>query len=219
MRSPTMARYRSSVFTMLAAGGMLLTSCSRDVTNPSASTKASTPERVSSFRPNLSAKALYGVSDGTYTLTFDPTQDQSFNIGLNHLDMPANSVCNIAESSYGVSHWNEACTPETDSVTITATISGAASDNPRVDFQPAMRFNPDKNVELFMYAPNVSLSDSWKLGYCNAQNVCVDESKTDAELQSYVDHDANVVFRRIKHFTGYLVNQFSDDGLSAEASW
>ena len=73
MRSPTMARYRSTVFTMLAVGSMLLTSCSRDVTAPSASTKALTTERVSNFRPNTAAKVLYGVSDGTYTLTFDPS--------------------------------------------------------------------------------------------------------------------------------------------------
>ena len=214
MRSPTMARYRSTVFTMLAAGGLALTSCSRDVTSPSASTKALTPERLSNFRPNAAAKSLYGVSDGTYTLTFDPSEDQSFNIGLNHLDMPASSVCNIAGSSYGVSHWNESCTPETDTVTITVTISGATTDNPRLDFQPAMRFNPDKNVQLYMYSPTASLSDSWKLAYCNAANVCVDESKTDSELQSYVDHNASVVFRRIKHFTGYLVASFDDEGIS-----
>jgi hypothetical protein len=205
MRSPMMARYRSSLFTMLAAASMLVAACSRDVTAPSASTPRVTPERVSSFRPSGAAKALYGVSDGVYTLSFDPSLDQSFNMGLNHLDMPANSVCNLTESSYGRAHWNEACTPETSEVTITVTITGASSDNPRIDFQPAMRFNPDKNVQLFMYAPNPSLSDSWKLGYCNAENVCVDESKTDSDLQSYVDKDADVVFRRIKHFSGYIL--------------
>ena len=125
--------------------------------------------------------------------------------------MPANSICNIAGSTYGVEHWNETCTPETDSVTITVTISGATSDNPRIDFQPAMRFSPDKNVELYMYSPSASLSDSWKLLYCNAENACVDESTTDSELQSYVDHGASVVFRRIKHFSGYLAtSDFSD---------
>lgn len=199
---------------MLAVGGLLLTACSRDVTSPSASTKlGKTAERVSSFRPNAAAKALYGVTDGVYTVTIDPTQAQSFNIGLNHLDLPANSVCDLAGSSYGVSHWNEACSPETNPVTLTVTISGATSDNPRVDFQPAMRFNPDNKVQLFMYAPTPSLSDSWKLGYCNAENVCADESKADSELQSYIDLDASVVFRRIKHFSGYIVaSGFAEEG-------
>ena len=217
MRSPMMARYRSSAFTVLAAGSLLLTACSRDVTAPSAST-TQTPARVSSFRPSTAAKSLYGVSDGTYTITFNPAEDQSFTLGLNHLDLPANAVCDIAGSSYGVSHWNDACTPETDTVTVTVTISGATSDHPRIDFQPAMRFSPDKNVELYMYTPSALLSDGWKLGYCNAENVCVDESLTDSELQSYVDHDARVVFRRIKHFSGYLnADTFQDGSSSADA--
>jgi hypothetical protein len=205
MRSPMMARYRSTLYTMLAAGGMLLAACARDVTAPSASTLRASPERVSSFRPSAASRALYGVSDGVYTMSFDPSQDQSFNLGLNHLELPANAVCNLADSSYGPDYWNDACTPQTDSVTITVTITGAETDKPRIDFQPAMRFSPDANVQLFMFAPNASLSDSWKLGYCNDENVCVDESVADSALQSYVDHAASVVFRRIKHFSGYIV--------------
>jgi hypothetical protein len=194
---------------MLAVGSTLLAACSRDVTAPSASTLRS-PERVSSFRPNAAAKALYGVSDGVYTLRFDPAQSQSFNMGLNHLELPANSICTLAGSTYGPSYWNDACTPETDSVSITVTITGASTNTPRVDFQPALRFSPDKTVQLFMYTPNNSESDSWKLEYCNDLNVCVDESKTDPDLVSFVDHNASVVFRRIKHFSGYLVTQIFD---------
>ena len=46
---------------------------------------------------------------------------------------------------------------------------------------------------------------NWKMLYCNNLNICEDESLTDPELQAYVDRSANVVFRRIKHFSGYLV--------------
>jgi hypothetical protein len=204
MRSPMTARYRSALYTVLAAGSTFLAACARDVTAPSASVRA-TPQQVSSFRPSKAAKALYGVSDGVYTLSFDPSQDQSFNLGLNHLDLPANSVCGLAESTYGPSYWNDGCTLQTDTVTITVTITGASSDNPRIDFFPAMRFSPDKSVHLYMYAPNSSLSDSWRIEYCNDLNECVDESKTDPDLVSYVDVSANVVFRRIKHFSGYIL--------------
>jgi hypothetical protein len=214
MRSPMKARSRSSLYTMLAAGSVLLAACAHDVTAPAAPTQRATTQRVSSFRPSGAAKALYGVSDGVYTLRFDPSRDQSFSMGLNHLDMPANSICNIAASTYGVGHWNEACTPETDSVTITVVITDASTDRPRIDFHPAMRFNPDKNVQLFMYAPRPTLSDSWKLYYCNDLNVCVDESKTDPDLQSFIDHQASVVFRRIKHFSGFLVT-FEDPAAPA----
>lgn len=215
MRLPMMARYRST-FVILLASGSLLAACSRDVTAPARPTLQVTPQKVSSFRPSKAARALYGVSDGVYTLTFDPSEDNSFNLGLNHLDLPAGSVCDLATSSYGVDHWNESCDLQHDSVTITVTITGASSSAPRIDFQPAMRFSPDKNVQLFMYSPNAALSDSWKLGYCNDANVCVDESKTDPDLQSYIDHEASVVFRRIKHFSGYVViGDYTDDGSSA----
>jgi hypothetical protein len=204
---------------MLAVGSVLLAACARDVTAPSASVQRATPTAISSFRPSKAAKALYGVSDGVYTVSFDPSEQQSLNLGLNHLELPANSVCSLANSSYGPSHWNEACTPEADSVTITVTITGASTDNPRIDFQPAMRFSPDKDVHLFMYAPNPSLSDSWKLGYCNDANVCVDESKVDPDLQSFIDRDASVVFRRIKHFSGYLVAAGFADEAPSEVGW
>jgi hypothetical protein len=103
-------------------------------------------------------------------------------------------------------------------VTITVVITGAATDTPRIDFHPSMRFSPDKNVQLFMYAPNQLLSDSWKLGYCNDENVCVDEAKTDLDMQSYIDRDASVVFRRVKHFSGFLVFSFAEDAVEGVLS-
>jgi hypothetical protein len=210
------ARFRSSLYTTLAVASVLLAACARDVTAPSRSSAVkATPTAISSFRPSKAAKALYGVSDGVYTLTFNPAEDQSFNLGLNHLDMPANSICDIATSSYGPGHWSESCEPQTDSVTITVVITGATTDSPRIDFHPSMRFSPDKNVELFMFAPNQLLSDGWRLGYCNDENVCVDEAKTDPDMQSYIDHDASVVFRRVKHFSGFIVTCFPEEALEA----
>jgi len=44
--------------------------------------------------------------------------------------------------------------------------------------------------------------------YCNAAG-CVDESLTDPDLRSNVDVENKVVFRRIKHFSGYVVAEFS----------
>jgi hypothetical protein len=44
--------------------------------------------------------------------------------------------------------------------------------------------------------------------YCN-ESGCMDESLTDPSLISYVDTDSKVVFRRIKHFSGYVVAEFA----------
>ena len=206
MSLPMKARSVLRLLTAFAGGGVLLAGCAGDATAPS-SAVATTPQAISRFVPSASAKALYGVVDGVYSITFDPSQDNSFNLGPNHLDIPANSVCDLANSGYGVETWNNECTPETNLVTITVTIQGASTDDPRMDFQPAMRFNPTKSVDLYMYVPGATEADArnWKMLYCNAVNVCEDESLSDPDLLAYVDRSANVVFRRIKHFSGYLV--------------
>jgi len=81
-------------------------------------------------------------------------QAQSLSLGASHLDIPANAVCDLASSSYGVGHWEESCTPQTDTFTIRAVVRNAATDHPSVDFEPALRFSPDKQVGLYLYVTN-----------------------------------------------------------------
>src|SRR6476646_1916495 len=91
MKAPTNLR-RLAVL----AGALMIGACSADVTSaPAPSTAVNTP---SMFVPTSSAKALIGVVDGTYTVTVDPTRDQSFNLGPNHLDIPAGAICNLGRS-------------------------------------------------------------------------------------------------------------------------
>lgn len=205
MLRPTQARTVAARFTLIA-GAMFLGACSGEVTAPAAAPPRAIEAR-SMFVPSASAKALIGVADGTYSVTFDPTRDQAFSLGPNHLEIPGNSVCDLVTSGYGAAYWNHGCTPQTLPVTLTVVIKNAASANPSVDFYPAMRFNPDKNVRLFMYAPNVSSTDAknWLMYYCSDLGQCVDESLTDSALVTYIDYSHNVLFRRIKHFSGYTV--------------
>lgn len=212
MRLPMMARSRASTLTMLATASLLLAACAGEATAPAAPTHAS-QERTSPFAPTTAERALVGVSDGFYTVTFDPRRDQSFSLGRNHLDIPKNSVCDLVDSGYGVESWNQPCSPERGPVTISVTISDAQSDHPRIDFQPAMRFNPATNVELYIYAKHVSMddADNFVMQYCGESGDCVDESLLDNDLQTYIDKKASVVFRRIKHFSGYVVAERSSD--------
>ena len=194
-----------------AMAAVSVVACSGEVTAPAASA-SSTPERESSFVPTAANKYLYGVSDGTYQVTFEPGKDNSFSLGANRIDIPANSVCKLVGSGYGAMYWNQPCSPEQNDVKMIVVISGARSANSRVDFYPAMRFNPRTSVRLFMYVPNATMADAtnWVMKYCNALSLCIDESKNDRDLQSYVDRSNNVVFRRIKHFSGYVVAENSD---------
>ena len=47
-------------------------------------------------------------------------------------------------------------------------------------------------------------------------DVTVHEAATDSELKSYVDIDRDVVFRRVKHFSGYIVITAKSDAGSLD---
>ncbi len=203
MFKPTKAR-TALRFTLLASA-MLLGACTPEVTAPNATSHEA--EAKSLFVPSAAAKALIGVVDGTYTVVVDPTIDQQFNLGPNYLTLPANSICNLTTSGYGAAYWDASCTPEANKLTLTVIIKNAASDNPSLDFYPAMRFNPAKSVQLFIYAPKVNPADGkkWLMKYCPDGGTCINEALTDPSLGSNIDYANNVLFRRVKHFSGYTV--------------
>jgi hypothetical protein len=218
MRLPMMARYRVSTLAALALMGMMLVGCAGDSIAPRAIQHQS-QLRTSPFVPTDAQKALVGVADGTYSFVIDPSQAQSLSLGASHLDIPANAVCDLATSSYGVEHWEESCDAQADTFTIRAVVRNAASDHPSVDFEPALRFSPDKQVGLYLYVTNdATLDASRVVKYCNA-NGCVDESISDASLASSVDLENRVVFRRIKHFSGYVVWSLVEDAGDALNLW
>ncbi|CAN5564596.1 hypothetical protein BH09GEM1_BH09GEM1_44610 [soil metagenome] len=199
-KAPTHAR-RLAVM----ACAVMLGACSAEVTSPPASESAvSTP---SMFAPSASAKSLVGVADGTYSVMIDPTRDQSFDLGPNHLDIPADGICSLGRSGYGPRYWDKPCWPEQGPLELTVIIRKADSSHPSIDFFPAMRFNPRKSVRLFMYAPRVSTQDAknWQMLYCPDKGGCFDESLTDRSLLTSIDYTNNVLFRRVKHFSGYTV--------------
>jgi hypothetical protein len=167
------------------------------------------------------------VPNGVYGITFDPATDNVLTIGPNRLVLPANSVCNLTSSGYGEAFWNQSCAPETKPVTLTITVSGSGGAQASIDFQPALRFNPLTNVTISFFVPEVSRTDAkeWLILYCPSATVssttvngsggsgggkggskCVNESLTDKDLKTFVDYDASVLLRRIKHFSAYRVD-------------
>jgi hypothetical protein len=220
---PMKTSKRFRILALLLGGGIVVASsaCGVDAldksTAPSSASHATTPERTSPFVPTAAQKALIGVTDGTYRVTFDPQQNQVFSLGPNRLEIPANAVCKLGSSSYGPAFWNSPCSPETGPVQLTVTVRNASSDHPSVDFSPAMRFSPETNVQLFVYVPNVNQADArnWIIKYCanggsgstsGSSGQCVNEALTDPDLRTYVDYRASVLFRRLKHFSRYQVD-------------
>ncbi|HEV7993414.1 MAG TPA: hypothetical protein VGP25_16430 [Gemmatimonadaceae bacterium] len=218
-KRPMKISKRVRVLAVILGSGIVVASsaCGTDVTAPTPAvplTTSQTTEARSRFVPSEASKALIGVTDGVYSVTFNPAVDQVFALGPNRLEIPANAVCNLTTSGYGSAYWNRPCSPETKPVTLVVTVKNASSSNPQVDFQPAMRFNPNTTVSLYFYVRDVSKKKAkdWTILYCPVlttsgkdSNGCVNEAFTDRDLTSYVDFKASVLFRRIKHFSAYKV--------------
>lgn len=202
---------RIAAIGLLVASGNLIGACAGEVTGPAAASHDAT----SMFVPSAAAKALIGVADGVYKVRLNPHDDQRIDLGPNRLVIPARAVCDLSESTYGSGTWNQSCKAENKPFELVITIKNAASSHPSMDFAPAMRFAPDKVVQLFMYAPHVATTDAtnWLMLYCPDKGKCVDESLTDNSLVTSIDRQNNMLFRRVKHFSGYTVAERAVDGL------
>jgi hypothetical protein len=150
-----------------------------------------------------------------------------FSLGNNAVYFPANSICDPATSSYGPSHWDEACTPLDHAIDFHAEVRrDSVSGKTWVDFTPAVRFvptdDPNQTVWMLMKAGTDVTADNYS-GFGmqwmpdGSPDFAVDEASTDPDLKTYVDLDRDVVFRRVKHFSGYIVfTAKSDAGMLDE---
>ena len=138
-----------------------------------------------------------------YVITFrvDNQRGATQKIGDHVLSLPANAVCDLGRSGYGETMWNKSCTPLKGSVVITATVLQGPDGEPYIDFQPAMRFAPNKEAMLFFREDKAT---SVSVKYCNNLGYCVDESLNDPSLKPF-RVNRNIVGRRVKHFSGYVI--------------
>jgi hypothetical protein len=87
-------------------------------------------------------------------------------------------------------------------VVITATTLVGPEGEPMVDFQPAMRFQPNKEVMLFF--KNKAAKNVAAVKYCDTSGACIDESLNNAALKPFLI-GKDIVGRRLGHFSGYVV--------------
>ena len=207
-------------YLLLAMSGVVVASsaCSVDATSPQPF--AAPGSAGLSKGSSTSTDTQSGDDSSTYTFTIDPRRDNYLTFGAHSLWLPASSVCDPATSSYGMGTWDAPCSPLTTSITITAKVRGASGGLPRVDFEPAIRFNPWRAAYLTLAVKGKQAKEAAGMSilYCPTTSTreCVDESLTDPTLTTVLDRPQQMVYRRIKHFSGYLVAErsFGGDGLS-----
>jgi hypothetical protein len=213
MRKPMTVRPSFQMYGLLVAVATLLSACSADTSiAPPAGNQILLPASAALASKGGKNNPLEGVPDGIYTVTIDPTTSQFVPLGQNVLVIPADGVCDLLTSGYGPATWNQPCAPQKTPVTLTVTLTGSSSSNPKIDFQPALRFNPTKRVELYISTKaNKKTALKWTMLYCadkvanEGGNKCIDESITDSDLETFFDPSTKYVWRRIKHFSGYVI--------------
>ena len=136
-----------------------------------------------------------------------------FTLGKHAVYFPANSICDPETSGYGPEFWNAPCQPLDHAMDFHAEIRAGADGATWIDFTPAVRFvpsdDPNQTVWLLMKAGADITTDNYQ-GFAlkwmptGSPDQVVDESLTDASLTTYVDLERDIVFRRVKHFSGYI---------------
>jgi hypothetical protein len=169
---------------------------------------------------NLSNQGALAELTTTDTVRFsfvvNPSVSSSFYLGAgNSVRFPAGAVCDPA-SSYGVTEWDNPCTPATAPITINASAwLDPVTGNPRVDFENHIRFVPSTDplqwVTLAFTDMSAALDPTSDILYCTSSySTCVSELSGDATLVTVKNTVTGLVTRRIKHFSGYLLGSGDD---------
>ncbi|HVE79255.1 MAG TPA: hypothetical protein VNA89_10360 [Gemmatimonadaceae bacterium] len=152
-----------------------------------------------------------------------------FTMGPHAVFFPANSICDPATSSYGPDQWDAPCEPAAEPVQIHAEVRRAPDGSEYVDFTPNLRFAPTEDSNNYVWilmkvaaAQNTADPSRFPILYAphlGAEGI--DEAASDPTQVTYVHVPSGVVFRRIKHFSGYAVDvsRFSFESEDVIALW
>jgi hypothetical protein len=178
---------------------------------------------VQALQPLASRNA---IDSTTTVLTIDPNVSQTYAFGSNWIYFPAHSICDPATSGYGIDLWEAPCTPVSAPVTVTVSWSNRGG-YAFAHFSPELRFVPERSndyrkwVWLYLHSQK-KLQDlaAYTILYNSDSNGWIDESLTDPTLSAYLDSQHNAVYRRVKHFSGYMVAAaYSSLGGTGDASY
>lgn len=204
----------------IAGAALIAAACSDSV--------APTPPQVQSDLPTItsfgsalvsSARANDRAESNAETISFRISQFGGVaKIGEFYLVYPARSVCDPGRSGYGPGEWDNDCATLNRSVQIRAKF-WVEDGRTHADFEPDIRFAPDKKVYLTAFVPEIrgqDISDALKaqygIFYSTRQGntrYFIDEATVDPSLATVFGERNGVatgrLTRRVKHFSGYYV--------------
>jgi hypothetical protein len=148
-----------------------------------------------------------------FQFTVDPAKNETFvSMGEHRIVFPAYSICDPSRSSYGPAEWDAPCEPLSAPITINAdtmTVDG----HPYLRFSPELRFVPSADprqwVMLYMKDPSASdplVGPTLQILWVAPDGSLIDETLTDPTLATRVQGESSIIYRRVKHFSGFLVS-------------
>jgi len=154
---------------------------------------------------------LVSNTDGSLTSTtvfvYDPMVPATYELpGHHRISFSVGAVCDPLTSSYGATEWDQPCQPLLVPITVTATSSLTPQGHPRVDFSPALRFVPGREVTLYLRDSDAATNPNAVIQWCDDAGQCVNEGGLQSSLETRRDEALGIVFRVIKHFSGYLIS-------------
>jgi hypothetical protein len=176
---------------------------------------------------SASAAALDAKGGFNYNRSQLGTLELSPNGGTYHVGdfdivVPAGAVCDPATAKYGAKHWDDDCRPLTRSLTVSVVAKKQAG-GLSVDFQPDIRFKPSAGWVIIrtnaysslltsstvrQLSTNSSFFQNFAIFYLpTGGGTQIDEARStgDASMVTHVDLGSGLVWRRVKHFSGYVV--------------
>jgi hypothetical protein len=182
-------------------------------------------QRVSptSSAPSLSRSANPGRSDRTVitTLTISPSGG-TYHVGDFDVVIPAGAVCDPQSTAYGAKHWDDDCVPANRDFTVSV-VAETHKDQVSIDFKPDLRFRPSAGwvtIRTAAYSDlltsdavrQLPLTSSYFSNFAilyvpTGGQSRIDEVRStgDPSLVTHVDLTSGMVWRRVKHFSGYVV--------------
>ena len=210
MHVSTLVRRSVALLVVLVAASACsdATSAPRAADRPPFDVEALQPEALRSG--GLGASQQTSGDDNVATLTIDPNVSRTYAFGSNWIYFPAHSICDPATSGYGVTLWDTPCSALNQPIQITVHWSSKggyafAQFTPELRFVPADAHSPLRWVVLNLHTNRqLKTADAYSILY-DAGDGYVDESINDPTLRAWLDPLHNAVYRRVKHFSGYMV--------------
>ena len=209
---------RKPLLLLVGAAAALAVGCRDSIVAP-----AGNPNVLSA-----SASPSFSASNNNHSRELLGTLELSPNGGIYHVGefdivVPAGAVCDPETTKYGAKHWDDDCAPANRSITVNV-VAKRHGNSVSVDFQPDLRFRPSAGwvmIQTHAYSslltsdavrqlsPNSSFFQSLAILYVpTGGSSHIDEVRStgDASMLTHVNLSTGLVWRRVKHFSGYLIN-------------